>query len=255
MTSFISEAYKKDAQQTLRLLREVFTREAVQTCSLKGTELLKAALDLDVTQWEGTRTVGIWNRVTKTENNALFDMSVPQFTFLGNLLEDCGVHRIVIFGDTLADAPKAAVGKLAVEVVDLTEFWKREDFKRCFGDGVVDFSAQCYIQLELQNFVDLNLGPHSGGTDYLGFMGSPVIFWTSTDHPAHPRMPRLTEYCSRWWCVPVGSWENIKAAREEGGFPETGERLLTTAIQYALSATASAESALLCAARWASLCG
>merc|ERR1712150_330560 len=124
---------------------------------------------------------------------------------------------------------------LKLEVVALTGFWKTDRFQQCFGDGAL-FSAQCYIQLAFQDHICLNLGPHSGGTDYIGMIGSPVIFWTATDHPAHPRMPRLTQQCPWWWCLPVGSVADFKAAKEMG-FSDIGKGLLKRAIGFALSQT------------------
>ena len=233
MTTFISEAFKKDPQETLRVLRQAFTRVAIQLCPLKGAALLTAALGVDVTEWKDTKTVAIFNRITPTSNNAHFDTSAKQIAFLGNLLKESSVARLVIFGDSLTESHQTAVQALELQVVDLTRFWHFDSFTECFGEGM-HISAQCYVQLLLQDYVSLCLGPHSGGSDCCGFMGSPVIFWTSSDHPAHPRMPRLTEYCAWWWCVPVGSTDEIKAAREETGFPETGKDMLTKAIQFAL---------------------
>ena len=234
MTSFISEAFKTDPEGTLRLLRRVFTAQARLRCGLEGDELLAAALGLDVKAWKGTKTAAIFNRLTPTSNNDHFDLTVSQIAFLGNVLKESGVDRVIIFGDDLTEPQQKAIHELEMEVVDQTRFWKCDAFAQCFGDGV-DISAQCFIQLVLQDYISLCLGPHSGGTDYCGFMGSPVIFWTSSDHPAHPRMPRLTEYCSWWWCLPVGSTMEIKAAKEESGFPETGKENLRKAIKHALT--------------------
>ena len=239
ITTFISEAFKNNPQETVRVLRQAFTRDAIEWASAteqgQGAELLKAAVGVDVTDWKDTMTVAIFNRLTLTSNNVHFDMSAAQIALLGNLLKESSVARLLIFGDKLTKSQQTALLHSSLQVVDLTQFWQRDSFTKCFGEGR-HISAQCYVQLVLQDYVSLCLGPHSGGTDYCGLMGLPVIFWTSSDHPAHPRMPRLTEYCAWWWCVPVGSTDAIKAARDEAGFPNTGKDMLTKAIQYALAA-------------------
>ena len=253
ITTFIAEAFTKDPSSTLQLIQHAFTREAKNKCSLHGPRLLKEALGLDIAAWRGSKTVGIFNRITPTDNNPHMDLTAAQIEFLvkavgkyPDLQPGCSVPwypvtRVLVFGDTLTAVQKAAFGNVkgllgsALEVIDLTNFWKWDSFKKCFGTDV-DFSAQCYIQLALQQCVSITLGSHSGGTEYLGFIGSPVIFWTSTDHPGHPRMPRLTASCDWWWCIPVGSTNEIKAANmKEHGFPELYQPLLSRAINHALT--------------------
>ena len=232
ITPLIAEVLADPGTPVLTMLRDAFTKEAREVCPLEGEQLLKSALGLDVTIWTG-KTIAIFNRITGTANNNHFDLSAPQITSLGSVVQAAGATRMLVFGDHLDDLQKEAVDSLELEIADLTSFWKWDCFQQCFGCDV-NFSAQCYIQLALQSYVCLNLGPHSGGTDYLGFMGSNVIFWTSTNHPAHPRMPRLTAKCDWWSCIPVGSTEEIKASRNEKGFPEEHEHILYDAITEAL---------------------
>ena len=227
ITPFIAEALAEQDTFTT-ILQNAFTKQARGVCELAGEQLLTSALGLEVASWTG-KAIAIFNRITTTNNNSHFDLSAAQISWLGKAVIAAGATRMLVFGDQLDDLQKEAVDSLALEFVDLTSYWKWEIFQECFGCNV-DLSAQCYIQLTLQPYICLNLGPLSGGTDYLGFMGSNVINWTSTDHPAHPRMPRLIAQCHWWLCIPVGSTDEIKESRMENGFPKEHEHILYEAI-------------------------
>ena len=220
-------------------IRELTGTQAGFACSLDGSDLARWAT--------------IWNRQTSSNNNPEMDLTHPQLNFILTVLRSSHVSTVLLAGSRFTGVMECVLEKHAdsFRYVDITNFEQHESFKECFPDDDTGLriSGQLYVQQMLADAVCLTVGPHSGATDHLGLNGFPVVFYTASDHPAHPRMPRLCNHCSWWECVATGSMKSLKQARQlaledplatNTGMGPQGEERLSHAIMAAIACQSGA---------------
>jgi len=260
LSATIAAVYSTDPRGVAERVRSACLQPAINHIASAG---LHATLDHYVRKLTGTLAgfafsldgsdvdgwVTIWNRQTTTNNNPQMDLTYPQLDFILTVLRAAHVNTVLLAGSCFTGSLELVLALHAdsFRYVDITNFEQHEGFKACFPDDATGLriSGQLYVQQMLADVVCVTVGPHSGAMDHLGLSGFPVVFYTASDHPAHPRMPRLCRQCSWWECVATGSWQELRQARSMAGVfslapfntglsPE-GEERLSQAIMAAIA--------------------
>ena len=197
----------------LRLVKHWLPRDVMLDCF--GVDFFKMECPV----------ISLFLRKTPIKNNPEFDTTSLHVQGVIDLASSLGVKTLLLCGDRSAYVPSELQHRHLV-IIDLLQYYQSPGFLQLFGE--VPFSIPCLLQYWLQDIVFVTLGPHSGGTDHCIFVKSKCIVWTSTDHRAQPRMPRLAAASTDWWkLVPV-----VETAAISCGFMPEGLRDLTNALRH-----------------------
>ena len=205
-TSIIANKLSTDLAWSTRL-QQLFISGALQCVEHFGRELImKDCFGVDTYEVLERPAISVFLRKTPTRNNPEIDVTPKHAQRVFDAARDLGIKTLLLFGDRVSFIDD--LDSDGLKNIDLTQIFRTPGFLKHFELQLI--SAQCLLQYWLQDIVSATLGPHSGGTDHCCFVKSKCIVWTSTDHPAHPRIPRSAAACGGWLkLVPVGEMKSI----------------------------------------------